>query len=100
MATKKPVFEPSAVDARRDTLALEVQRIVCLAGCSLLFLALLSYSPADPSWSTWTSRGSFQNWMGRAGSVTADVCFQVLGMGSFALAFLIFLPVLRRRRKD
>lgn len=67
----------------------EVARLLWLAACVQLTLALVSYSPSDPSWSTWTSKPHFHNWMGRAGSVTADLLLQLFGLTAFALALLM-----------
>lgn len=70
----------------------EIQRLVWFALALTLFLALISYSPQDPSWTTWNSKNQFQNWLGRSGSVVSDVLFQLFGIASFMIAglFAIF----------
>jgi S-DNA-T family DNA segregation ATPase FtsK/SpoIIIE len=51
----------------------------------LLVLALLSYSPLDPSFNTVTGRTT-TNWMGPVGAHVADLLLQVLGWPALALA--------------
>jgi DNA segregation ATPase FtsK/SpoIIIE, S-DNA-T family len=54
----------------------------------LLFLALASYSPLDPSFNSasvlTTARGA-RNWIGIVGAVISDLCLQALGIGAFLL---------------
>jgi DNA segregation ATPase FtsK/SpoIIIE, S-DNA-T family len=54
----------------------------------LLFLALASYSPLDPSFNSasvlTTARGA-RNWIGIVGAVVSDLCLQGLGIGAFLL---------------
>ena len=54
------------------------------AGAALV-LALLSYSPLDPSFNTVTSRTPV-NWLGAIGSHVADMLLQLLGWPALALA--------------
>jgi S-DNA-T family DNA segregation ATPase FtsK/SpoIIIE len=54
----------------------------------LLALAMISYSPGDPSFNVAApSLGDHpvRNWIGPAGSFTADLLFQVLGFAAFLL---------------
>ncbi|HUA15708.1 MAG TPA: DNA translocase FtsK [Verrucomicrobiae bacterium] len=54
----------------------------------LLFLALASYSPLDPSWnsaSTLNGAHVARNWIGVVGAFTADAMLQFLGVGAFLL---------------
>jgi S-DNA-T family DNA segregation ATPase FtsK/SpoIIIE len=54
----------------------------------LLFLALVSYSPLDPSWnsaSVLTGSHSARNWIGIVGAYTADAMLQFFGVGAFLL---------------
>jgi DNA segregation ATPase FtsK/SpoIIIE, S-DNA-T family len=60
----------------------------------LLFLALASYSPTDPSLNTAASAAwkPTQNWIGVVGAYTADFALQVFGMAVFFLpAFMTIL---------
>ena len=54
----------------------------------LLFLALVSYSPLDPSWnsaSALTGSHAARNWIGIVGAYTADAMLQFFGIGAFLL---------------
>ena len=58
----------------------------------LLFLALASYSPLDPSFNTesfLTNSRTARNWIGIIGAYGADAVFQIWGLGSFLLPVLI-----------
>ena len=52
-----------------------------LGAAALLFgwIALLSYSPGDPAWSTSGSGAATANWGGRAGAWLADLAYFLLG---------------------
>jgi len=54
----------------------------------LLLLALVSYSPLDPSWnsaSVLTGSHAARNWIGIVGAYTADAVLQFFGVGAFLL---------------
>lgn len=72
-----------------DSIRRELIRLAWLGLAGVLLLSLVSYSPSDPSWSTWSSKRDFANWMGRGGSVAADLFFQFFGLSSFVLVFLL-----------
>jgi S-DNA-T family DNA segregation ATPase FtsK/SpoIIIE len=64
----------------------------------LLFLALVSYSPLDPSWnsaSALTGSHAARNWIGVVGAFTADMMLQFFGIGAFLL--VIFPAMLGAR---
>lgn len=75
----------------------EIRRLLLVSSSVFLFAALFSYSPQDPSLSTWTTRHEIGNWMGRTGSVTADALFQLWGMGALFLSLLPFYLAFRRK---
>src|SRR6266481_895172 len=61
--------------------------LLCVSAL-LLFLALASYSPLDPSFnsaSVLTSARGARNWIGIVGAVISDLCLQALGIGAFLL---------------
>ena len=74
----------------------EVLGVSLLACAVLLLLALISYTPSDPSFNTVGALGPANrpahNWIGPTGSYTADALLQILGVAS------LFLPVLLARR--
>lgn len=91
-AARKPrVLTEATTNETTSVIAREVLRILWLASSLFLVLSLVTYSPADPSWSTWSSKILFHNWMGRIGSIVSDICIQLFGAGSIAAVVLMFL---------
>jgi S-DNA-T family DNA segregation ATPase FtsK/SpoIIIE len=71
--------------------------LMCVSAL-LLFLALVSYSPLDPSWnsaSVLTGSHAARNWIGIVGAYTADAMLQFFGVGAFLL--VIFPAMLGAR---
>src|ERR1700756_2281326 len=71
--------------------------LMCVSAL-LLLLALVSYSPLDPSWnsaSVLTGSHGARNWVGIVGAYTADAVLQLLGVGAFLL--IIFPAMLGAR---
>src|SRR3954470_10762463 len=71
--------------------------LMCVSAL-LLFLALVSYSPLDPSWnsaSVLTGAHAARNWIGVVGAYTADALLQFFGVGAFLL--VIFPAMLGAR---
>ena len=67
--------------------------LLCVSAL-LLFLALVSYSPLDPSWnsaSVLTGAHAARNWIGVVGAYTADALLQFFGVGAF---LLVIFPAL------
>jgi S-DNA-T family DNA segregation ATPase FtsK/SpoIIIE len=72
----------------------EVVSIVLLGLGTLLFLALVSYTPADvPSWfplsTVAAGRGPVLNFIGRLGAIVACCCYSFLGAASYLLAAML-----------
>ncbi len=68
--------------------------LLCISAL-LLFLALASYSPLDPSLnsaSVLTGTHAARNWIGVVGAVISDLMLQLLGIGAFLLP--VFLGVM------
>ena len=66
----------------------ELIGLLLFAAAVLLFLALASYSPADPSLNTAASTMSSRparNWIGMAGALTSDLLLQMEGIAIFLL---------------
>ena len=73
----------------------ELAGVVLCASALLLFLALASYSPLDPSLNSasfLTGSHSARNWIGLLGAYVSDIILQFLGIGSFLLP--VFLGLL------
>lgn len=80
----------------------EVGLIACLGLATFLLLALLSFDPADPSWSQTGYHTDIRNITGPIGAETADVLFCVFGWLSYLVPpFIAFCGyLLFRRFKD
>jgi S-DNA-T family DNA segregation ATPase FtsK/SpoIIIE len=76
----------------------ELVGFLLIISALLLFLALASYSPLDPSFNSasvlTTARGA-RNWIGIVGAVISDLCLQAFGIGAFLLP--VFPAVLGAR---
>src|SRR5882672_8826324 len=84
------VFVPTANRRLNELIGF----LMCVSAL-LLFLALASYSPLDPSWnsaSVLTGSHAARNWIGVVGAFTADMLLQFFGLGAF---LLIILPSMR-----
>jgi S-DNA-T family DNA segregation ATPase FtsK/SpoIIIE len=71
--------------------------VLCVSGL-LLFLALASYSPLDPSFnsaSVLTGSQSARNWVGLVGAIISDLMLQSFGIGAFLVP--VFLGALGAR---
>ncbi len=67
--------------------------LMCVSAL-LLFLALISYSPLDPSWdsaSVLTGAHAARNWIGVVGAYASDAALQFFGVGAF---LLVIFPVM------
>ena len=79
----RKVFTPT-----RNRRLNELVGILLCVSALLLFLALASYSPLDPSLnsaSILTGSHAARNWIGIFGAYLSDLILQVLGVGSFLL---------------
>ncbi len=71
--------------------------LLCVSGL-LLFLALASYSPLDPSFnsaSVLTGSRAARNWIGLVGAIISDLMLQGFGIGAFLVP--VFLGTLGSR---
>ncbi|HTC93672.1 MAG TPA: DNA translocase FtsK [Terriglobales bacterium] len=72
----------------------ELVGLLLFAAAVLLFLALASYSPADPSLNTAASTLAARparNWIGMAGALTSDLLLQTEGIAVFLLPVMLAL---------
>ncbi|MGC2638829.1 MAG: DNA translocase FtsK 4TM domain-containing protein, partial [Acidobacteriaceae bacterium] len=66
----------------------ELVGLLVLASAILLFLALASYRPSDPSFST-VGPGPVRNWIGPFGAHLSDLILQLEGVSGFLLPLLV-----------
>ena len=77
------IFVPTANRRLNELIGL----LMCVSAL-LLFLALVSYSPLDPSWNTasvLTGSHAARNWIGVVGAYASDLLLQFFGIGAFLL---------------
>ena len=72
----------------------EVLGLVLLGAGTLLFLALVSYSPSDvPSWLFFSKQGApeaiTENFIGPVGAIVAGFCYFLLGAAAYLLAVVL-----------
>lgn len=67
----------------------EVGLICCSGVAAFLLLALLSFDPADPSWSQTGYQTEIANFAGPVGAQSADILFSVFGWLSYLVPFFI-----------
>ncbi|HET9836809.1 MAG TPA: DNA translocase FtsK [Candidatus Angelobacter sp.] len=74
----------------------ELIGLLLFASATLLFLALASYSPMDPSLNTaGATAGGVRNWIGLFGAMLSDLLLQSLGIFVFVAPLMIGLLALR-----
>ncbi|MEK6576529.1 MAG: DNA translocase FtsK 4TM domain-containing protein [Nitrospirota bacterium] len=81
---------------KKEDLIDEIKGIILIASGILLALAIFSYRPDDPSFFTAGDSRTIDNLIGRVGSYTADIFFQIFGAGSYLLPIFIVIPGWRK----
>ena len=86
-AAGKTVIE----DSFKEKLKYEIMGILLVALGIFLFLSLISYSPMDPSFFSYTSSKvkEIHNWMGIVGAYLSGLLFQGFGFPSFLISFVL-----------
>jgi S-DNA-T family DNA segregation ATPase FtsK/SpoIIIE len=79
-----------ALTPTRNRRLNEVTGMVLMVAASLLFLALASYSPTDPSFNTVGAMGRpAHNWIGLIGASLSDVMLQLEGVAAFLVPVML-----------
>jgi S-DNA-T family DNA segregation ATPase FtsK/SpoIIIE len=89
-----PLMKPLvlALTPTRNRRLNEVTGMVLLVAASLLFLALASYRPTDPSFNTvggFAAGRAVHNWIGLIGASVSDLLLQVEGVAAFLCPLLL-----------
>jgi S-DNA-T family DNA segregation ATPase FtsK/SpoIIIE len=90
--------EPAASNPRLLRLLAEARWIVGAIATGALFVALASYSRADPAFTHAVANG-VQNFGGRVGAWTADIVLQVFGFSAWCLVLGLGVCVARGFRR-
>ncbi|HET6216097.1 MAG TPA: DNA translocase FtsK [Acidobacteriaceae bacterium] len=79
-----------ALTPTRNRRLNEVTGMVLLVAASLLFLALASYHPTDPSFNTVGTTGRpAHNWIGLVGATISDILLQLEGVAAFMVPLML-----------
>src|ERR1700761_2848803 len=78
-----------ALTPTRNRRLNEVTGMVLLVAASLLFLALASYHPTDPSFNTDAVGRQAHNWIGLLGASVSDLLLQLEGVAAFLVPFML-----------
>src|SRR5690349_7400937 len=87
-------FLTRAVTPTRNRRLNELVGLLLFASAVLLFLALVSYSPLDPSLNTAASTSASapaRNWIGIAGALLSDLFLQGFGISVFLFPLMLGL---------
>ncbi len=88
MKRREPMAERKPLQGR----AREIAGVVLFALAVFLFLAVISYSPSDPSLSNYeTSRAKISNIGGIIGSYLADILIRFLGLSAYWLPLFLLI---------
>ncbi|MBM93148.1 MAG: cell division protein FtsK [Legionellales bacterium] len=74
----------------------ELNTIVCITIVIFLLIALITYHPQDPAWSSTQSSISIYNLEGRLGAYCSDALLTLLGITSFLIPYFIALKAYYR----
>src|ERR1700687_3335153 len=86
---KLPGSKPRLLDRRRQSELLGF--LLCVVGL-LFLLSLTSFLALDPSLNTSTNASPvIHNWVGPAGSYTADLLFQSVGWVAYLIPLTLFI---------
>lgn len=79
----------------KRSLANEVFALVLVALAILLFLSLVTFNPADPSWNLAGTQRTPSNLIGVVGAHVSDLFLQLFGLASLAVPILLSLIAIR-----
>ncbi len=84
-------------DAFKEKLKREIIGVLLVAVAIFLFLSLISYDPADPSFFSYSSQKikTINNWMGVVGAHVSGLLFQGFGFPSFLISFVLGFYAIR-----
>jgi DNA segregation ATPase FtsK/SpoIIIE, S-DNA-T family len=76
----------------------ELVGFLALVSATLLVLALISYTPFDPSWNTAATPPASHpahNWIGPVGAIVSDLALQLFGVSIFLIPVFLVIYALR-----
>lgn len=89
MATVTKLAAPSrSVTEPEHSRLGEALGVLLFVGAMALLLSLVSFHPADTSWSVSGPEGATHNWIGKVGATLADVLLQLFGLVAYLIPAL------------
>jgi len=93
--SKGPVKPPSRFRLR------DLWGVLSLALALLILLSLVSYTPRDPGWFSFSANAGLpHNWVGILGSYSADILLHLWGIGAYLLPILLTFGAMGLWRSD
>ncbi|MDE0841697.1 MAG: DNA translocase FtsK 4TM domain-containing protein [Porticoccaceae bacterium] len=86
-------------NSRVARLVAEGALIGLILVCLVVFIALLSFSPDDPGWSTTGTRIGVNNAVGPAGAMIADIFYYLFGVMAYLFPFALALRAAEKLRQ-
>ncbi|BBO59997.1 DNA translocase FtsK [Mycoavidus sp. B2-EB] len=83
MAKSSFSYSAQALPRRISHLVIEIRWLLQLACVFFLLMALMSYSPLDPSWTHAVQANRIANWGGRVGAWMADILLLFFGFSAY-----------------
>lgn len=91
MSDPKVHKQPTKVKLTSAQLLVETALFLVMIMCAYLMLSLISFDPADPSWSQTAWHDPIHNWGGAVGAYLSDIFLQFFGFVSYFLPILIII---------
>lgn len=85
-------FLPESTQIFLARRIVDLASLICALLGTALIVSIVSYNPADPSLNTAVTPDEahrIANWLGTAGSYTADISLQTLGLGALAFGITV-----------
>jgi len=85
----------SSTNTRASRVIAEGALIGCIALCTIILVALISFSPEDPGWSQTGGSSDVKNAIGPAGAWVADILYALFGAMAYLFPVLLAIRALQ-----
>src|SRR5215510_11782693 len=69
----------------------EIIGLILMGAALVIFLALISYDSADPSWNSVSEKTRARNWVGPMGANVSNALYQTFGIAALIVPLMIFV---------
>lgn len=94
-SSKPKAKQLSTTNARASRVVAEGALIGCIALCTIILVALISYAPEDPGWSQTGGSSDVKNAIGPAGAWAADILYALFGAMAYLFPVLLAIRALQ-----